>query len=80
MDVDKTSRPLDGNHYGLTSSSLLPEKLAVRHPGRVSSVEFIDTTVNVISAIRSHAGFGAAYFAEGCPHKKSEVPVRGRLF
>ena len=45
------------------------EVMAVRHLGE-ATFEFTDTTSVVISGTVSHAGFHAAYFAEGCPHTK----------
>ena len=45
------------------------EVMAVRHLGE-AIFEFTDMTSVVVSGTVSHAGFHAAYFAEGCPHKK----------
>ena len=46
-------------------------EVSVQHLGR-SSFKSTDMTSVVISGTVSHAGFHAAYFAEGCPHKKSQ--------
>ena len=52
-----------------------------------SFLNFIDETSSVISGTVSHAGFDAEWFADDCPHKKSEdtgecmCPVdRARVF
>merc|ERR1719174_1762801 len=43
----------------------------MRHLER-GTFEFTDVTSRVISGTVSHDGFGAAYFAENCPHTKSD--------
>ena len=78
VEVTKTSQDANGKSI---QHSFVPDvvgdnlpaftDLKVQHLGE-TTFEFTDTTVNVISGTVSHAGFGAAYFAADCPHKKSE--------
>jgi len=47
-----------------------PTQQAILRHLEEAPLTFIDETAVVISGTVSHAGFGAAYFAEDCPHTK----------
>ena len=70
MEVEKTSTKQDGSSLEHEFSPA-SEVVAVRHLGE-ATVDFTDTTVNIISGTVSHDGFDAAYFAADCPHTKSD--------
>ena len=69
IPVHKSEFWSSGAELRAMGSAVTSEVMAVRHLGE-ATFEFTDTTSVVISGTVSHAGFHAAYFAEGCPHTK----------
>jgi len=77
VDVEKTSVLQDDNGGDIyLDHDFQPrfEPATLRHLGE-AALSFVDESAVVISGTVSHAGFGAAYFADDCPYTKFQYLV-----